>query len=1023
MNTGDSNSTNEKIGAVLVVGGGIGGIQAALDLAESGYKVYLVEKSPSIGGVMAQLDKTFPTNDCSMCILSPKLVEAASHQNIALLTYSEVEDIRGEPGNFTVNIRRKASYVDWDKCTGCGVCSEWCPVTMPSEFNVGLDTRRAIYTPFPQAVPKKYVIEREEDRPCHAACRDACPLHMNIPGYIKLIAEGQIEEAYRLIRATNPLPAICGRICYAPCQEACNRGQIDEPLAIRDLKRFVADHFDLEKLEIPMVEPTGKRVAIIGSGPAGLVAAHDLALKGHRAVILESLPEPGGMLRVGIPEYRLPKEVVRKEIEYITKLGVEIKTGVEVGKHVSLQELNGKFDAIFIGAGAHQGMGLGVHGEALSGVVEGIEFLRRINLGEKIEVGKKVAIIGGGNTAIDCARTSKRLGADKVTILYRRTRGEMPASEEEVGAAEAESIKIEFLVAPSRFLGNGKVSEVELIKMKLGEPDASGRPRPIPIEGSEFRLPFDTVVAALGQVAKTNFVKKLGVSLSRRGNIEVNPQTGATNIEGIFAGGDVVTGPAFVVDAMAAGRRAACSIDAFLCGMPLSVEERLEPQELTVEEIQRIRDRFGEHPRYKIEEIPLEQRKGFEEVALGYLPKEAREEAGRCLAGQITGCIQCLECVDRCEAKAIDHSMKDITEEIKVGAVILSGGFECYNPYELYELGYGRLPNVVTSIQFERILSASGPFQGVLQRLSDQSPPQRVAFVQCVGSRDIKHGRPYCSSVCCTYAIKEAMIAKEHSTVPLDITIFFMDLRTYGKDFDRFYERAREESGIEFVRSKVYSVEAVDDTGDMIVKFTTEDGVPKVERFNMVVLSVGFQSSPEFVKLAKETGVQLNPYGFCQTRPFLPVETSKPGIFVCGAFSAPKDIPETVMQASGAAGSVSSLLAPARNTLTKVKEYPPEKDVSGEEPRIGVFICHCGINIGGYVNVPEVTEFVKTLPNVAYAERNLFTCSQDTQERIKKAIEEYKLNRVVVASCTPRTHEPLFRETIREAGLNKYLFE
>jgi len=1019
----EQQSGNGKVGAVLVVGGGIGGVQAALDLAESGYYVYLVEKSSSIGGVMAQLDKTFPTNDCSMCILSPKLVEVASHQNISLLTYTEIESIDGEAGNFSVKLRKKASYVDWDKCTGCGVCSEWCPVVMPSEFNMGLDSRRAIYTPFPQAVPKKYVIDKEEERLCHAACRDACPLHMNVPGYIKLIAEGQNEEAYKLIRATNPLPAICGRICYAPCHEACNRGQIDEPLAIRDLKRFVADYFDIEKLEVPIVEPTGKSIAIVGAGPAGLVAAHDLALKGHKAVIFEALPKPGGMLQVGIPEYRLPKEVVRKEIAYITKLGVEIKTGVEVGNHISLGELRAEFNAIFIGVGAHQGMELKVPGEDLPGVVQGIEFLRNVNLGKKVSVGRKVAVIGGGNTALDCARTAKRLGSEEVTILYRRTRAEMPASEEEINAAEAEGIKIEFLVAPSRFIGNKMLSKIELIRMKLGAPDASGRPRPIPIEGSGFQLSVNTVIAALGQVAKTDFVKELGISISQRGTIEVNPGTGATNIEGVFAGGDVATGPAYVVDAMAAGRRAARSIDAFLQGMPLPVEEGVEPQKLTEEEIQRLRDRFGEHPQHKMAEMPLEQREGFEEVTLGYPVEEAREEAERCLAGQVTGCIQCLECVDRCEAKAIDHSMRDTFEEIEVGAVIFSGGFECYNPSELYELGYGRLPNVVTSIEFERILSASGPFQGVLQRLSDGLPPQKIAFIQCVGSRDAKHNRPYCSSVCCTYAIKEAMIAKEHSTIPLDITIFFMDIRTYGKDFDKYYERAKEESGIQFVRSKVYNIEAVDSTGDLIVKFTTEDGVINTEKFSMAVLSVGFQSSPELVKLAKKVGIQLNPYGFCQTKPFSPMETSKPGIYVCGAFSAPKDIPETVMQASGAAGEVSSFLAPSRNTLTREKEYPPEKDVSGEEPKIGVFICHCGINIGGYVNVPEVTEFAKTLPNVAYAERNLFTCSQDTQERIKKVIEEYNLNRVVVASCTPRTHEHLFQETIREAGLNKHLFE
>jgi putative selenate reductase YgfK subunit len=665
---------NGKIGAVLVVGGGIGGVQASLDLAESGYYVYLVEKSPSIGGVMAQLDKTFPTNDCSMCILSPKLVEVASHQNVSLHTYTEIENISGEAGNFTVKLRKKATFVDWEKCTGCGVCSEWCPVVMKSEFNTGLGPRRAIYTPFPQAVPKKCVIDKREERLCHAACRDACPLHMNVPGYVKLIAEGQHEEAYKLIRATNPLPGICGRICYAPCQEACNRGQVDEPVAIRELKRFATDCSDLDKLEVPTVESSGKSVAIIGAGPAGLVAAHDLAIRGHRAVIFEALPKPGGMLQVGIPEYRLPKEVVRKEIEYIAKLGVEMKTGVEVGKDITLGELRDEFSAIFIGVGAHQGMELKSPGEELPGVLQGVDFLRNVNLGKKARVGRKVAVIGGGNTALDCARTAKRLGAEEVTILYRRTRAEMPASAEEIDAAEAESIKLEFLVAPSRFVGNKRLSKVELIKMKLGAPDASGRPRPMPIEGSEFQLPVNTIIAALGQVAKLDFVKELGVSVSKRGTIEVNPDTGATNIEGVFAGGDVVTGPAYVVDAMAAGRRAASSIDAFLHGISLPVEERVEPQKLTEEEVQRLKNRFGEHAQHQITEIPLEQREGFEEVSVGYAAQEACEEAGRCLAGNVTGCIGCLECVDRCEAKAIDHSMQDTFEEVKVGAVVFAGG-------------------------------------------------------------------------------------------------------------------------------------------------------------------------------------------------------------------------------------------------------------------------------------------------------------------------------------------------------------
>ena len=343
-----SNSENGRK-SVLVVGGGIAGIQASLDLANMGFKVYLVEKSPSIGGRMAQLDKTFPTNDCAMCILAPKMIEANSHHNIELLTYSEVEKVSGGIGKFKVKVRKKASFVDWNKCTGCGLCVEGCPVIIPNEFDQGIGTRKAIYLYYPQAVPKKCVIDKREERLCKAACMDACPVHTNVPGYIKLIAEGQYKAAYKLIRETNPFPASVGRVCYAPCQEACNRGQIDEPLCIRDLKRVPGDQWNIEELEVPVVAKTDKKVAIVGAGPAGLAAANDLALKGHNVTVFEALPEPGGMLRVGIPEYRLPKKVLSQEIGYIQKLGVEIKTGVQVGKDITLGKLKKDYDAIFVG--------------------------------------------------------------------------------------------------------------------------------------------------------------------------------------------------------------------------------------------------------------------------------------------------------------------------------------------------------------------------------------------------------------------------------------------------------------------------------------------------------------------------------------------------------------------------------------------------------------------------------------------------------------------------------------------------
>jgi heterodisulfide reductase subunit A len=385
-------------------------------------------------------------------------------------------------------------------------------------------------------------------------------------------------------------------------------------------------------------------------------------------------------------------------------------------------------------------------------------------------------------------------------------------------------------------------------------------------------------------------------------------------------------------------------------------------------------------------------------------------------------CIGCGCCKGVCKANAIDYTLEDKFTTLNVGAVILALGFDEYDPSITNHYGYGKYLNVVTSTEFERILSASGPHSGLILRPSDGTIPKKIAFLQCVGSRDKRKGGEWCSSVCCMYTAKEAVIAKEHMDI-ISPTIFSMDIRACGKDFDKYIERAKEEYGVRYIRSRISQVKEDPETNNLILQYEKEDGKIINEIFNLVVLAVGAQPHNSAKELAEKVGIKLNEYGFCKTSPFNAIETSREGIYTCGMFSEPKDIPETVVEASAAAAAVNVLLADKRNTLVTKKELPPEITVDLYPPRIGVFICHCGINIGGVVNVPEVVEYANNLPDVVYAERNLYTCSADTQSNMKERIREYKLNRVIVASCTPRTHEPLFQGTIREAGLNKYLFD
>ncbi len=547
--------SNGVIGSVLIAGGGIASIQAALDLANSGYYVYMVEKSASIGGVMAQLDKTFPTNDCSMCIMSPKLVEVGRHMNIELITLAEIQNIKGSQGNFEVEIFQRARYVDMTKCIACGACVAKCPKKIPDEYNKGLVKRKAIYVPYPQAVPLKYAID--------------------------------------------------------------------------------ANH---------------------------------------------------------------------------------------------------------------------------------------------------------------------------------------------------------------------------CIKLTKGK-----------------------------------------------------------------------------------------------CG----------------------------------------------------------------------------NCEKECPAGAINYEDKDKNFTIKTGSIILAPGFGTYNPSGRLPYSYDDNPDVVTSIEFERLLSASGPFQGHLVRMSDHAEPKKIAWFQCVGSRDVNScNNGYCSSVCCMYAIKQAIIAKEHDP-NLDCAIFYMDMRTHGKGFEACYNEAKEKHGIRFIRSKVHSIYNMKELGgsQTIHYFDEKKGELKKEEFDIIVLSVGMEINEETRALAGKMEIDLTDGGFCKTDSFMPVETSRKGIYVCGAFQGPKDIPQSVIEAGSAAMCAGASLSDARGTLTKSVTIPVQKNVINERPRIGVFVCHCGINIGSVIDVPGVRDYAKNLPYVEYVADNMYSCSQDTQNTITRVIKEQNLNRIVVAACTPRTHDPMFQETLINAGLNKYLFE
>jgi heterodisulfide reductase subunit A len=885
-------------GKCLVIGGGIAGIQASLDMADAGFEVYLVERESSIGGRMSQLDKTFPTLDCSSCILTPKMADVPRKSNIHLMTGTEVIGVSGEQGNFHITLERSPRYVDLNDCTGCGLCADVCPVEIPSVFNAGLASHKAIYRRFPQAIPAAFVIEKHP-----SPCKITCPAHIPVQGYVALIAQGKFREALELVRGSGvPFVGTLGRVCYHPCESQCKRGEWDEPVSICALKRFAYDAGKGEGGRQRIEVEWNERVAIVGAGPAGLTAAYELMRHGYRVTIFDALPVLGGMLNAGIPTYRLPRDVLSDEIDYVCSLGAELRMNTPVGRDggPSLEDLRQEFNAVFLAVGAHGSSKLGCPGEELPGVYQALPFLRQLNLNLddqsalRQQIGRKVAVIGGGNSAIDAARCALRLGSE-VQLIYRRSRVEMPAAPWEVNAAEEEGVNLTFLAAPVRILArNGRVSAIECIRMELGEPDSSGRRRPVPVSGSEFTVEVDAIIAAIGQNVESE-----GLSVETKwGRVTADGVTLETSLPGVFAGGDAVLGPASVVEAIGAGIAAAESIRRYLRGEDLrrGREQILpSPEEIEFQPFRPVqpaeRARMAELP-------PNERLTGFPEVELGFSQEQAIAEAQRCLSCAV--CSECLQCVTACQRGAIRHDDRTEKVDLNVGAIIVATGFDVFDPHRKPEFGYGHYPEVITTLEFERLASASGPTAGKI--VLNGRTPRKVVFIQCVGSRDQSLGLPNCSRVCCMAVAKQAHLA--HDRLPgAEITVFYMDVRAFGKGFEEFYDRVREE-GVLYRRGNPSEILRRGDHVVVRAEDTLLGGQVEVEA-DLVVLAVGLLPRANTGDLATTLHLMLGSDGYFQeSHPKMgTVLSNVPGIFLAGCCQGPKDIPDTVAHAKAAAAA------------------------------------------------------------------------------------------------------------------------
>ena len=675
-------SKNNGQNSVLIVGAGISGCQAALDLAKLDIKVYLIEKYPIIREFLKDSESFIPINDCSVCLYAPKIMDIEKNPNIELIENADIVSLEGKPGNFKAKVRKRAEIISEERRSPCDDCY----LKSLSNATIDLEQKTSelekIYPHFPENMALKILLESRRIPPCE----NECPAHVKAQEYNSLIAKNEYQNALNVIRDRCPLPAVIGRICNHPCETVCNRGEVDDPVNICGLKRFVADFVrdnledELEFLE----EKKDKKVAIVGSGPSGLTVAYQLARRGYPVTIFERESVPGGMIRLGVPNYRLPPEIVNADIEHIKRYGVEIKTNSAIGSTgLSIKDLKKDYDAVYIGVGLQNSRKLNIEGEDLKNIRYAIEFLKSCKLEKNVTVGKNVIVIGGGDVAIDVARSALRVGAEKVQMVMLESEDIMPAQPWEVEEAKEEGIIFNVSRGPKRFVGkNGKVTGVETL-ICSSVFDSEGRFSPVLEECTEEIFEGDMIIVSVGQGGDLDFLDK-EIKVER--GIAVDKITFQTSVEGVFAGGEIVTGPGSAIRAIATGNKAGFVIDQYLKGVDISkitetIPDYSEEEVIGIDQLEGL-ERVIHSPREEIKLISAKDRiSNFNDITIGMEEKAAIDEAKRCLSCGI--CKECLENVKACVARPFKHDQEGEVISLNVNTVMLSPGESWLLCYDL----------------------------------------------------------------------------------------------------------------------------------------------------------------------------------------------------------------------------------------------------------------------------------------------------------------------------------------------------